>query len=151
MIAAAVVSTGMIAVIVVVAAYIGIEVERAAEERIHGAVCVAAYPTVQADSCFGQSDLCAAADAAANQRVHAVSGQKTGQRAVAAAIGGHNFTLADLSIRHVIQLELLCVSKMLENLTIFVGDSNFHRKGLLLHASMRCRKKLNPKGSRILL
>ena len=53
-------------------------------------VCAARNTAVQSNARLRKRSLCAAADAAADQRVHAVLGQETGQCAVAAAVGKLN-------------------------------------------------------------
>ena len=52
--------------------------------------------------------------------------QKACQRAVTAAVGINNFRMNDLAVRSFIKLKLLGVAEMLENLTVFIGNCNFH-------------------------
>jgi len=82
--------------------------------------------------------LCAAADAAADERVHAVLHQEARQRAVAAAIGVDHFGGDDPVTVDLIDLELLGVAKVLEDLAVFVGNCNFHVcfSFVLLHIRM---------------
>lgn len=59
-------------------------------KRCRSFVCAARNTAVQSNARLRKCSLCAAADAAADQRVHTVPGQETGQRAVAAAVGKLN-------------------------------------------------------------
>ena len=68
----------------------------------------------------------AAADAAADERVHAVLHQKACQCAVTAAVGVNDFRMSDFAVRSFIKLELFGVAEMLKNLTVFIGNCNFH-------------------------
>ena len=86
----------------------------------------AADAAVELDTGLRQCHLGTAADAAADQGIHALLHQEARQRAVAAAVGVHHFLPDDLAVRHFIDLELLRVAEVLENLTVFIGNCNFH-------------------------
>lgn len=58
-------------VIMMVAADVGIVAEIAAEQSIDCRVRLAAYAAVELDARLGKRSLCAAADASANQGIHA--------------------------------------------------------------------------------
>lgn len=92
--AAAMLTAGVAAlavgVVVMITADIGIVCKRACQQGFHRCVRFAADAAVELNARFRQRHLSAAADAAADQRVHAVPGQETGQRAVAAAVGKLN-------------------------------------------------------------
>ena len=130
MLTAAVVTAGVtsfaVLMVVVVAVNIGIIAQISAEQCVHRCVSVSADTAVELDARFGQRCLRSAADAAADQRIHAVLHQKARQRAVTAAVGINNFRMNDLAIRSFIKLKLLGVAEMLENLTVFIGNCNFH-------------------------
>ena len=68
----------------------------------------------------------AAADAAADENVGLQLAEETGQSAVAAAVGGDNTQLRDLTVFHVIELKSFGVAKVLENLAVFIGNCNSH-------------------------
>ena len=125
-VAAAGVTARTVLVVVVVAVNIGIIAQIAAEQCAHRRVSFSADTAIELDSRFGQSCLGTAADAAANQRVHAVLHQEARQCAVTAAVGIHNFRMEDLALRSLINLKLLSVAEMLKNLAVFVGNCNFH-------------------------
>lgn len=92
--AAAMLAAGMAAlavgVVVMITADVGIVCKRACQQGVHRCVRFAADAAVELNARFRQRHLSAAADAAADQRVHTVPGQETGQRAVAAAVGKLN-------------------------------------------------------------
>lgn len=111
---------------VVVAVRAGEVFEVAVEKLLDGLVRFAADAAVERDARFAQRHLRASADAAADQRVHAVEFQKARQRAVTAAHGVHDALRKDLSILDVVQLELGRVAEMLENHAVFVGDCDSH-------------------------
>ena len=90
MIAAAVVTTGMtslaVLMVMVVTVNIGIVAQTSAEQCVHRCVSVPADTAVELDARFGQCCLRTAADASADQSVHAVLHQEACQCAVAAAV-----------------------------------------------------------------
>ena len=126
MLAAAVVAAGVtsfaVLVVMVVTVNIGIVAQISAEQCAHRRVSVPADTTVEFDTRLGQSCLRTAADASANQSVHAVLHQETCQCAVTAAVGINNFRMNDFAVRRFIKLELLSVNEMLKNLNVFIGD-----------------------------
>jgi hypothetical protein len=82
---------------------------------------------------IGQRHLRAHADATADQRVNFLCLKESGQRAVSASIGVYYLFSRDPAILRVIQLELLRMSEMMENLSIFVGDCDSHTCTSFLH------------------
>lgn len=75
-----------------------------------------------------QRQLRAHADATADQGVDAQIGEHARQRAVAGAVGGNHFLRENLVAVHCVKLELLRVTKVLEDLTVFVRNCDFHDK-----------------------
>ena len=118
---------------VVVASGIGIILQRILCQSLRGCVGRTGNAAVEPDPRLGQCVLRTHADAAANQRVHLRGFQETGQRPVSAAVSGHDLLRDDLSIFHVIELELLRVAEMLEDLSVFVSYRNSHRIQSFLH------------------
>ena len=92
MLAAAVVTAGVtslaVLMIMVVTVNIGIVAQISVEQCAHRSISVPADTAVELDARFGQSCLRTAADASANQSVHAVLHQEDCQCAVTAAVGG---------------------------------------------------------------
>ena len=82
-----------------------VEIQRAVHQRFRRSIRIAADAAEQADACIGQRGLCAAADAAADQRVHAALHQEARQRAVPAAVGIHDFGTDDLPVLYIVELE----------------------------------------------
>ena len=118
MIAAAVVTAGVtslaVRMVMVVTVNIGIVVQTSAEQSLLRCVSVPADTAVELDARFGQSCLRTAADASANQSVHAVLHQEACQCAVTAAVGVNDFRMSDFAVRSFIKLELLGVTEMLK-------------------------------------
>ena len=129
MFSAAVIAAGMaftVVMVMMVAADIGVECQRAFHKSGNCRVSAAGHTAVELDTCGCQSHLGTAADAAADQNVGLQSGQDTGQSAVAAAIGVNDLGGYDLAILDVIDLKLLGVAEMLEDLTVFISNCDFH-------------------------
>ena len=130
MLSAAVAAAGVtrfaMLVVVVVAVNIGVIAQISAEQCVHRRVGFSADTAIELDARFGQCCLRTAADAAADQSVHAVLHQEACQCAVTAAVGIHNFRMEDLALRSLINLELLGMAEMLKNLAVFIGNCNFH-------------------------
>ena len=130
MLTAAVITAGVtslaVLMVMVVTVNIGIVAQISAEQCTHCCVSVPTDTAVELDARFGQSRLCTAADASANQSVHSVLHQKACQCTVTAAVGINNFRMNNLAVRSFIKLELFCVTEMLKNLTVFIGNCNFH-------------------------
>ena len=137
MVAAGVAALTML-VIVVVAADVRVVAEISGQQRMDSRIGITADAAEEPDSRLRQRLLRAAADAAADERVHAVLHQEARQRAVAAAVGIDHFGGDDPVTVDLIDLELLGVAKVLEDLAVCVGNCNFHVcfSFVLLHIRM---------------
>ena len=91
-----------VVVAVVVAPGVGIIRELAFGQRPGRRVRGTAHAAVELDPGLGQRALRAHADPAADQRVRLRGFQKTGQRAVTAAVGGHDLLRDDPAILHIV-------------------------------------------------
>ena len=60
-----------------------------------------------------------------------------GQRAVTAAVGGHDLLRDDHAVLHVVELELLRVAEMLKDLSVFVRHCDSHIVCSFLHDVFR--------------
>ena len=129
MLAAAVVTAGVtsfaVPMVMVVTVNIGVVAQTSAEQCVHRCVSVPADTAVELDARLGQSCLRTAADASANQSVHAVLHQEACQCAVTAAVGINNLRMRDLAVRGFINLELFSVAEMLKNLAVLIGNCTF--------------------------
>ena len=118
MLTAAVVTAGVpilaVRMAMVVTVNIGVVAQTSAEQSVHRCVSVPADTAVELDARFGQSCLRTAADASANQSVHALLHQEACQCAVTAAVGVNDFRMSDFAVRSFIKLELLGVTEMLK-------------------------------------
>ena len=119
MLAAAVVTAGVtslaVLMIMVVTVNIGIVAQTSVEQCAHRRVSVPADTAVELDARFGECCLRTAADASANQSVHAVLHQEACQCAVTAAVGVNDFRMSDFAVHSFIKLELLGVTEMLKD------------------------------------
>ena len=107
-----------LAVMLVVAATdIRIILERAGQERPDRFVRPALHAAQQADAGLGQRGLRAAADAAADQRIHALRRQEARKRPMPAAVGINNLRGKDFPVRCFIYFELGGMPKVLEYLS----------------------------------
>ena len=108
MLAAAVVTAGVpilaVLMVMVVTVNIGIVAQISAEQCAHRRVSVPADTAVELDARFGECCLRTAADASANQSVHAVLHQEACQCAVTAAVGVNDFRMNDFAVRSFICL-----------------------------------------------
>ena len=130
MLTAAVITAGVtflaMLVVMVVAVNIGIVAQISAEQCVHCRISIPADTAIEFDARFGKCCLRATSDASADQSVYTVLHQETCQCAVTAAVGINHFRMKDFAVRNFIKLELLSVTEMLKNLTVFIGDCNFH-------------------------
>ena len=114
MIAAAVVTAGVtslaVLMVMVVTVNIGIVAQISAEQCAHRRVSFSTDTAIELDARFGQCCLCTAADASANQSVHAVLHQEACQCAVTAAVGVNDFRMSDFAVHSFIKLELFGVT-----------------------------------------
>lgn len=120
-------------VLMVVAAGIRIIIQRSGSKRLCRFISRSLYAGIKLDPGICQSHLCAHADAAANQSINFGGIQKSCQCAIAAAVGVNNLFSCDFSVLNVIQLELLGMSEMLENLSVFISDGDSHCVDFFLH------------------
>lgn len=112
---------------VMVAAHIRIVIKIPFQKRVHRRVRIAGYAAVKPDSRCRKRVLRACADAAADQGVHLIFFQKSCQRPVSVSVCIHNCGRHYFPVLHVIDLELLRMTEMLKNLSVFVSYTNFHR------------------------
>ena len=75
------------AMVVVIAADIGVIAEHTVDKALNRTVCIAADAAVKLDAGFLECILCTAADAATDESVHTQRGEQAGQSSVTAAIG----------------------------------------------------------------
>ena len=93
---------------------------------LHGRIRIALCTCAHFDSRIGKSILRTAADAAADQHIHAVTFEHARKRSVALPVRIYYLGGNDLLILYLIQLKKLCLSKMLKYFAVVVGHCNFH-------------------------
>lgn len=82
--------------------------------------------TEQLDACLHQGDLCASADAAAESNIDSVLDEEADQCTMALAVGGNDLAVQDGAVFGFVNFELGRAAKVLEYLTVFVGNCDFH-------------------------
>jgi hypothetical protein len=92
----------------------------------HGGVCIAGKAAEQLDAGLHQRHLRPGADAAAEQDVCAMLYEKARQCAVALTIRRDDLGAQELAVFGLIELELCGAAKVLEHLTVFERDCDFH-------------------------
>ena len=99
-------------VVVVGAAGVGVKDQRAGKISRCSAVGIAGNTTAQTDTGLCQRHLCPAANAAAQQHVHAVAHQKAHQCTVALPVGGDHLGTGNAALLGGVQLELRRVAEV---------------------------------------
>ena len=116
-----------------VAGGIGIKFQIACQQSLHCFVRISADTAVNGDIRFAQSNSCTAANTAADQRIDSQVFQQTCQCAVTAAVGIYHLGRYNLSVSNVINFKAGCVAKVLEHISIFIGNCNFHKNISFYH------------------
>lgn len=118
---------------------IRVVLQRTRQERLYDSICVALHTAQQTDIRFCECGLRTAANAAADQRIHALRRKKACKRAMTAAVGVHNLRRKDFPILGFIYFELGGMTKMLEYLTVLISDCDFHETTPPYFVSGICR------------
>ena len=113
-------------VIVVAAPGIGIEVKLPCQQGFHRLIRVSGDSAEDLDPRLRQSHPGSAADAAADQRHHALLGQQSRQGPMAMAVGLHNPAAHHPVLLHLIELKGLGMAEMLKDLSIQICNRDFH-------------------------
>lgn len=124
-------STGMTVFMMVVMFVIGtfcvrIVIQCTVEIRFYVGVRIAFATAEMTDSYAGQCVLCTTADTSAEEKLYSLLTKEYCQRFVTKITGIENFSTGNFIVFYIVKLELLCVAKMLKNLTIVVSYSDFH-------------------------
>ena len=105
---------------------IRIIIQASCQKCLHLGIRISACSGIKLDPCLCQRIPCTAADTSADQHLSTALIQKSGQGTMSAAIGIYHFRGYDLTVLHLIYLELFCVSKMLKYLSIVICHCNLH-------------------------
>ena len=130
-----------VVVVVAVAAARGLAVlcERTGDKGLDASVAAALGTCVYRDAGLGKRVDSAAADAAADERVHAAVGEQARQGAVAGAAGAHDLLVEHLAVLNVVDLELLAAAKVHKDVAVVVRSCHPHGVNLLCWPCGRCR------------
>ena len=116
-----------VGMVVMAAVDVGVKGQPSPQKVLHCPVGAAGDPAEHGDPRLSRSVFCPAADAAADQAVHALLRQQARQGPVAAAVGVHHLAGGDGAAVHLIELELAGVPEVLEHLAVFIGDCDDQR------------------------
>ena len=131
--------------VMMIAMDIGIIPQISTQQRRNRLVRTAADAAVEGNAHVSQRRLCSAADAAADQCGNSVLHQESGQCAVTAAIGVNDFRMSDFTVRSFIKFELFGMAEMLKDLTVFIGNCNFHNGiSFAIFVGFFCVSSLHP-------
>ena len=114
--------------IVVGAMYIGVKSKTASQIVGDCLVSDAGDSAEHLDACLCKCILCPCTDAAAENNIGTMLYEESDQCAVALTVGGNDGGVHDLTAFGLIELELSRMAKVLKDLTIFIGNCNFHIK-----------------------
>ena len=109
------------------------------KEGIHDVVAVARRAGIDIDAGLSEGVNSTAADATADKHVDAACCKHAGKSAMTSTIRAYYLRGYNLAIFDVVDLELLRSTKVLENLTVFVGYRNPHSALLLVRPSVCVR------------
>ena len=92
----------------------------------NNSICIAGNTTEQLNARLCQSRLRTGTNAAAEYGIRIVLYKEAHQCTVALTVGGNHLTAHNLTVFRIVNLELCGVAEMLEHLTIFVRNCDFH-------------------------
>ena len=118
---------------VVVTAGIGVIFQRSFNKSFYSSISSALNPCIKLDPGIGKCRLRTHANASANQSIRLNRLQESCKCSVAAAVGRYDLFVYDPALRNVVQLKLLGMAKVLEDLSVFIGDCDSHTVVSFLH------------------
>ena len=125
-VAAAAVPFAMI--VMMIAVEIGIDSQGSVDKGCGNFIHIAGCAADQLDPGFRQRHLCAAADAAADQKINAAIGKQSRQCTVTGFPAGDDFFGSDFTVFHCKNGEFRCMTEVLKDLIVFAGDRKFHNR-----------------------
>jgi len=132
MCAAAVITTVVFAVavfmVMMVASDIWVIAKTVHKQSFHCCITGAAYTAIEFDACICKSCLCTAAYSAADKNISTDNFQKTSQSTMSLTICVNHFGRYNFVAFNFINFELRCMTKVLEHLSVFISNCNFHNK-----------------------
>ena len=124
-------SVTLAVMVVVVTFYVRIKSKRAAEECFDCGITGTADSAVKPDASLSECHLCATADATANKCIHVECGKQSCKCSVTAAVGINHFAIDYFPVLCDINLELLGMTEVLKDLSVFLSYCNFQCAGSL--------------------
>jgi hypothetical protein len=96
------------------------------EVHLYSSICVAGRTRADLDPGVSKRVQSAAAKSAADEDLYILIRKKAGQRSVADAIGTDHPTVNDLVVFYLVNFEIFCSSKVLEDVSVVICNCDFH-------------------------
>lgn len=116
---------------VVVAVHIGVIAELVAQKGRYRLIGIAADAAVESDPRLAKGVLGSGADSSAQKHIYLQLREQACQSSVAAAPSFLDCGTGNRPVFHLIELKLSAVSKVLEHLSIFIGNCDLHSESRL--------------------
>lgn len=113
-------------VAVMVTVCIGVKDKMTGQIVRHSRICIAGNTAEQLDASLCKGCLGTGTDTAAENDIHMVLNEEAYQSTMALTIGRNDSTAQNPAAFCIVDLELCRVAKVLEHLTVFVRNCNFH-------------------------
>ena len=120
-------------VFMMIAACVRIIFQRSSREGLGSLVCRSPDTCIELDARVCQCHLRSHTDPATDQGVDFRGLKETSQSAVPAAVCVDNLFSHNAPVFHIIELELLGMTEMLEDFSVFICDRNSHSNASFLH------------------
>ena len=99
----------------------------AAKVSLHCLIRISGSARAYLDAGIPERVKCAAAEAAADQDLDVVPGQKARQRAVSDSVGADHFARYYFAVFHLIYLKKLRSAEVLKNVSVLISSCNLHK------------------------
>lgn len=111
---------------VMVAVRIGVKDKMTGQIVRHSCICIARNAAKQLNPGLCKSVLRTSTNTAAENDIYAVLNKEAHQCTMALTIGRNDLTAQNLAVFCIVDFELCGVAKVLEHLTVFIRDCDFH-------------------------
>ena len=111
---------------VMAAVRIGVKDKMTGQIVRYSCICIAGNTAEQLDASLCKSVLCTGTNTAAENDIHMVPNKEAHQSTMPLSIGRNDSTAQNLAVFCIVDLELCRVTKVLEHLTVFVRNCDFH-------------------------
>lgn len=112
--------------------------KRSRKQGVYRLIRTPGHTAIKLNACFHQGRLRTRTDSAADQCVHTPSGKQSRQSAVPISIGIHHLCICNFSASDLVNLKLLCPTKMRKYISIVVSNCYLHLCLISALFSSRC-------------